>query len=72
MADLIVICKCGSVIPNTEISYSNGTNEEGEEFAEVYADCPVCKISYEGNQWGHIENEEEAAQCLIDYIKENY
>ena len=65
----VVTCRCGAVIPNDEIDYSNRCNEEGEEYAEVTAQCNVCKAYYETSQWGEWDNKNEAIEYLKDYIE---
>lgn len=65
----IVTCRCGAVIPNDEIDYSNGCNEKGEEYGELSAQCNVCKADYETSQWGEWDDKNEAIEYLKDYIE---
>ncbi len=66
----ILICKCGTEIPDSEIEYKNSENEEGEEYGDAYCSCSVCQADYETWQWGGFENREHAKGVLIDYINE--
>lgn len=69
-ANTLVICSCGSVIPEDDISYSNRCNEEGEEYYEVCAECSSCTKFWETSEWGECEDMQEAQQVLIRYIKD--
>jgi len=62
-------CKCGAEIPLENVSYTNGTNEEGEEYGNCQAYCDVCKKDYEYNQWGHFDSEEDAIEEMKNYIE---
>ena len=64
-----VVCRCLSEIPENEIEYYNGCNEEGEDYAVVTGHCPNCKVEYETSQWGEWDNKEDAFQYLNNYIK---
>jgi hypothetical protein len=66
---IIVNCTCGAIIPHEEIEYHNKSNEEGEDFFEVTADCPSCKFGVETSGWGELENKIEAAEYLKDYFE---
>lgn len=64
-----VVCRCGATIPDDEVDYWNGCNEEGEDYGVVTAQCPKCKTDYETSQWGEWDNKEDAVEYLSDYIK---
>ncbi len=66
--ELIVVCRCGSVIPSDQIEVRNRCNEEGEDYGEVSAECNVCHNDYETSQWGEWDNKEEAVKHLMEYI----
>lgn len=65
---IVVKCNsCGNVIPDEEIEYNNSTNEEGEEYGEVTADCS-CGNHYETSHWGWFDDKEEAKEYLHYYL----
>lgn len=66
-----IVCNCGNEIPDEEIDFWNGCNEEGEDFGVVSATCPKCDTEYETNQWGEWDDKEDAKSVLQDYINEN-
>lgn len=64
----IIKCRCGAIIPSDQIDNYNRCNEEGEEFAEVVADCKSCGSEYETSKWGEWHDREEALSHLYEYI----
>lgn len=66
-----VSCCCGLTIPDSEIDYKNGCNEEGEDYFIVIADC-TCGKDYEVSGWGELDSITEAKEELKEYIKSNY
>ena len=68
----VVVCRCGATIPDDEVDYWNGCNEEGEEYGVVTVQCLSCKADYETSQWGEWDDKSDAVQYLTDYIKGMY
>jgi RNase P subunit RPR2 len=60
---------CKTPIIESDIEYRNGTNEEGDEYAEMFYTCD-CGFEYEYSQWGGIETEEEAIELFKDKFDE--
>jgi hypothetical protein len=63
-----LICKCGEIIPDANIDYSNRCNEEGEDYFEASAHCDKCKADYDTSGWGEINSTDEAKEYLIDGV----
>jgi hypothetical protein len=66
-----VKCQCGAAIPEDQIDYLCGCNEEGEDYGEVSATCRLCGKEYETFQWRCWDDKNEAIEYLKNYIKEN-
>jgi len=62
-----VICYCGAEIPDSNIDYHNGCNEEGEEYYEGTAEC-TCGKEFEWNEWGECDGLSQAKEDLQEYI----
>lgn len=60
-----ILCdSCGNIIPDGNIDYSLNCNELGEEFTRVTISCDRCGMWNEADQYGEIENLEEAKEFL--------
>lgn len=47
-------CKCGKEISPDEIDYSNGCNEEGEDYYTFEFRCSGCGLEIEGFGYGDV------------------
>lgn len=65
----VIKCNCKAFINPMDIEKYNGTNEEGEEYGVVTAECKKCGKEYETSQWGEWEDWNEAYDCLTEYLK---
>lgn len=63
-------CKCGKCKKPIVVEYSNKSNEEGEDYYEIFASCDHCNIEYETSGWGNFENQEDADDAMNEYIEE--
>lgn len=63
-----IICRCGAIISDDAIEFWNASNEEGEEYGVVTAECKSCGVEYETSQWGEWDSKEDAMQYLSNYI----
>lgn len=62
-------CICGAIIPEDNIEKQNRCNEEGEDWAEVEADCPKCYWGYRTEQWGEWEyGTNDYLEVMQEYI----
>lgn len=66
--DLSVVCSCGAMIKADDIDYSNGSNEEGEDYSIVSASCNRCQKDYLVSDWGEIGDINEAIASLQNHI----
>ena len=63
--------KCQAEIALDEIEYYNGCNEEREDYAVVQYTCS-CGEEYEFNQWGEVDNMDEAVIWFTDEFTERF
>ena len=68
--EIVIHCTCGAIIPHENISFQNGTNEIGEEYSTVNAECSSCKEEFETFQWGWMDEDSEAWELMDDYIND--
>lgn len=66
----VVTCRCGLEIPDNEIEYTNGCNDEGEDYCIGTAKCK-CGLEYECSEWGECDSLSQAKEDLIEYISSN-
>lgn len=67
----ILICKCGAVIPNDNISWTNAVNDLGEDVCLITADCDSCGDELNTSGYMCIETLEDAISDLQFAIDEN-
>lgn len=61
-------CSCGNELTEDNVYYSNGCNEEGEDYSVYKFECENCKLSVDFSDWGECENPIEAYKKVQSYI----
>lgn len=61
-----VVCRCGAIIPEDEITY--WTDYWNEDCGVVITQCPNCEAYYETSRPEEWDSKSDAVQYLANYI----
>lgn len=61
-------CQCGNQLTDQNVSYDNGCNDEGEDYAIYKFRCKICETEIEFHRWCECEDIEEAKKEVAKYI----
>lgn len=61
-----IVCECGTEIYGDSVSYKEGVNDEGKEYYDACAECPLCGSEWRTSEWGDGPYVDDTMQAIAD------